>query len=442
MALSRTSFTPRGAGAVVGALVVFLLAFYTTNILLFLVAIFLLGFVLAGLLTFAYSTRGFGPEAFEVERVECSSLVKVRGAGLVSVRVTSHLPTAFYAELYDPHSERLKLLEGSDRLVTWWSQRETETLAYVVSPDLRGLLEIGPAVVVAHDTFGLAFKTATLDTRWAIEALVEPATLPLGHPVRLPSLVVGQTSLSARGAGSDFRALREYRPSDELRHIAWTRSGKGTLYVREYERESQQDLVVVLDVGRSMAMGTGYDTALEDSVDAAGQVLRLAFDEGGRGGLLLFAEGVRTFLPPGRGSGHEFEVFRALTAAKVSAPPSSLSTALQFLGPQLKRPASLLVFSLPGDDPATLASVAGGLRRSGHRVYALVPDVEGMYAELSRPNDETAFHTIIDPEVRRTRTVTDELGKSGVSVGLFGHGGAVEAVARLYARDQRAPVGA
>jgi uncharacterized protein (DUF58 family) len=439
MSLTRMSFTARGAGTLVGALIVFLLAFYSTNILLFLVSIFLLALVLGSLLSFAFATRGFAPEAFAVERVESSSLVKVHGAGFLSVRVTSRLPTGFYAELYDAHSDRLKVLEGSDHLVTWWSARETLSLAYVVSPDLRGLLDVGPTVVVAHDTFGLASKSATLADRWAIEALVQPTSVPLGHPVRLASTVVGQTSLSARGAGSDFRGLREYEAHDELRHIAWTRSGQGTLYVREYERESQQDLLVLLDVGRGMAMGSGYDNALEDAIDAAARVLRLAFDEGGRGGLLLFADGVKTFVPPGRGAGHEFLVFRALTGATVSSSPSSLGGALQYLVPQLKRPATFLVFSSPGDEVAKLASQAAGLRKGGHRFYALVPDVEGMYSPLAGSTDQLAFRTILEPEVQRTRALTEELGRAGVSVGLFGRGGAADAVARLFARDQRSP---
>jgi len=439
MPLSRLTFTPRGAGALVGALAVLVVAFYSTNVLVFLVAAFLVAVVLGSLLSFVFATRGFGPDAFEVARVECSSLVKVSGAGLVSVRLTSRLPTGFYAEVYDPHSERLKVIEGSEHLVSWWPSHATLSVAYVVSPDLRGLLDVGPTVVLAHDTLGLAYKRVTLDDPWAIEALVQPPSIEVGHPVRLPSIVVGQTSLSARGAGSDFRGLREYQPTDELRHIAWTRSGQGTLFVREYERESQQDLIALVDVGREMAMGSGYENALESSVEAAARALRAAFDEGGRGGLLLFADGVTKFVAPGRGSGHEFEVFRALTGALVAPRTSSLSGALRFLLPQLSRPTTLLVFSLPGDDPAKLAEAASGLRAGGHRMYALVPDVEGMYPELPSPTQQEAFQAILQPANRRTKAVANALARTGATVGQFGRAGAVEALVRLYARDRRGP---
>ena len=436
--LAPFRFTSRGAGALIGALVVLLLAFYSTNILLFLVAIFLLGLVLSSLLAFALATRGFGPEAFSVERLESSSLVKVDGAGLVSVRLTSRLSTGFYAEVRDPHSDRLRVLEGADRLLSWWPPEEAMLLAYVVSPSLRGLLDVGPTVVIAHDTLGFAFKSATFDDPWTIEALVQPPSLPIGHPVRLPSMVVGQTSLAARGAGSEFRGLREYDPSDELRHIAWSRSTQGTLYVRQYDRESQQDLVVLVDTGRGMATGAGYENALEGSVAAAARALRAAFDEGGRGGVLLFSDRVEKFVAPGRGSGHEFEALRALTDAEVHPSPSALAAALRFLRTELKRPASVLAFTSPGDDPAKISSEASALRAAGHRVYALVPDVGTMYRALPDLSQEEAFRTILGPAIRRATSVTEALARAGASVAYFGRDDATDSVARLFAPDPRA----
>lgn len=442
MVLAPLKLTYRGTGALLGAFGLLLIAYYSTNILLFLVAIFVLGLVLASLLTFAYATRGFGVDAFEVARIESSSLVKVDAAGFLSVRLRSKLPAGFYAEICDPHSERLRVLEGSDRLVTWWPALETVQLAYVVSPDLRGLLDVGPTIVLAHDTLGLAFKSATLDNPWTVEALLQPPSIEIGHPVRRASSVVGQTSLALQGQGTDFRGLREYDASDEMRNIAWSRSTQGRLYVRQFDRESQQDLIAIVDVGRGMAKGVGYDDALEDSVGAAALALRAAFDEGGRGGVLLFDDGIRAFVPPGRGSAHEFQVLRTLTGVHATAKPSSLSAALRYLLPQLGRPASLLLFTAPGDDSVKITSEAAAYRPAGHRIYALLPDVEGMYPTLADVTQQDAFRTILAPEVRRTAAVGDALARAGASVGLFGARGASETVARLYARVQRTPGGA
>jgi uncharacterized protein (DUF58 family) len=434
MARSRIQFTARGGGALAAAFLVFAVAFYTANILAFLVAVFLLGFVIAELLAFAAMTRGFGPDSFSVERVECSSLVGVHGAGLISLRATSRGPAGFYAEVHDRRPAPLTILEGEATLTIWWAAGETVSLAYVVSPELRGLFDIGPTLVVAHDPLGLAFKTVELDTSWTVEAIVQPTSVQVGHPTRLTSTVVGQTSLSAPGAGSDFRGLREYQPQDELRRIAWTRSGQGTLYVREYDRESQQDLLILLDVGRGMASGSGYETAVEKAVDVAAEVLRVAFDEGGRGGLLVFARRIAAFVPAGRGSSHEFRVFRELAGAQLGPAPASLTSALDYLRPRLERPTTLIAFSSVTEDLGPLIATAAGIRSSGHRLYVLLPEAARMYGEISNATERTAFELLLAPERTRVRAAGRALEAAGAAVGYFGRKDAAAVTAELFTR--------
>jgi len=438
MARSKAVFTSRGSGALIGGLCVLLLAFLSTNILLFLVAAFLLGLVLAEVLAFVIATRGFGPEAFSAERVECSALVTVGGAGMVTLRVTSRLSNGFYAELNDSTPSPLKVLEGDPHLLTWWDAGESVSLAYVVSPELRGLFPVGPTVVIAHDPLGLAFKLARIDCPWSVESIVDSASALPGHPTRLASPIVGQTSLSARGAGTDFRGLREYQTTDELRRIAWTRSTHGTLFVREFERESQQDLIVLLDVGKGMATGLGYENALEKAVEAAARVLRIAFDEGGRGGLLVYGAQVLSYVPPGRGSHHEFRVFRELTAAELSPAASSLAGALDHVSARIERPTTLFAFGGLTEDPRKLASVTATLRSAGHRVYALVPEPGRMYTEFSDLSNRAAFEMIVEPETRRALAAGRALEAAGAAVGFFGRDDAVGAVAALYARQASA----
>jgi len=431
---SRLVLTPRGRGALLGALVVLLLAFYSTNILLFVVGGFLAVLLLAALLAFSRATRGFGDEAFRLERVECSSFARVGGSALLTVRVTSLLGGSFYAELFDHHPDRLAILEGSPRLATWWTGGDTLTLAYVVAPRTRGLFEIGPTVVVAHDPLGLAYKTVTLASPWSLETIPHPTALPLGHPGRLWNLIVGQAALSSRGAGTEFHALREYQPGDEPRHIAWLRSAATTVYSREYDRESQQDLLVVIDVGRAMSRGAPGGEALEKAVEAAAFVLSASFDEDARSGLVLFNDRLEALLSPGRGPDHEFRVFRALAGAEITPHTSSLEEALTRLLPQLGRPTNLVVFSTVEGDPVRLAGVAGAMRRAGHGVYVLVPDVGAMYPELADAVAREALAFTIGPESRRAEAATRALEGAGVPVALFGRDGALGFVSALYAR--------
>ncbi len=434
---TRLTFSRRGGGLLLAGFLVLLLAFFAANILLFVVAVFLLGFVLAALLAFLRATRGFGPDAFAAERLECSSFARVRGSAFLSVRIVSRLPGSFYAEVIDRHPDRLRVLDGSPHLLTWWSAGEPLSLAYVVAPQLRGVFEVGPTVVVAHEPFGLAFRAVPLPSFWRIEAIPQPPTLPLGHPARIWNMIVGQSALATRGSGSEFHALREYQPGDEPRHIAWTRSGQGTLYSREYDRESQQDLVVLVDVGRPMAVGIGEAEALDLAVDTAADVLRASFDEEGRSGVLLFGPEVDRFVPAGRGSDHEFSVFRALAGAQVRSEASSFAGALEYLLPRLKRPTHLVAFTSADGDGARIAAACAALRRAGHRLHLLLPDVREMYPPVAvegSPRSTDAFRLLLEPEVGRTQRAVRTLEGAGAAVGFFGRRGAMGAVIALYRR--------
>jgi uncharacterized protein (DUF58 family) len=431
----NTRLTPRGSGALIGGLLVLLLALFSANLVLLVVATFLLGFVLAELLVFALMTRGFAVDSFSLERVECSELVAVGGAGLVALRATSRMSSGFYAEVHDRVPGALPVVEGDSRLVSWWDAGARVSLAYVVSPAQRGVFPIGPVDIVAHDPLGFAFRSLRLEAPWTVESIIDSSSVLPGHPARLASPIVGQTSLSARGAGSDFRGLRDYAPSDEIRHIAWTRSTRGALLVREFERESQQDLVALVDVGKGMASGLEYATALEEALAAAARVLRIAFDEGGRAGVLLYGARVVAYVPPGRGSNHEFRVFRELTGAELGPSTPSLATALEYLRVHLERPTTLFAFGGLTEDGRKLAAATAAVRSAGHRLYALVPEPGRMYPEIADPARRAAFELIVDPETRRARAAGASLEAAGAAVEFFGRGDAVGAVAALYARQ-------
>lgn len=432
MAPSGLALTARGAGALFGALAVFALGFYSANVLVYAIGVFLLTLVLGELLQFVAATRGFGPEAFRAERIESSAFAPVGGAALVSVRVTSGLKGSYYAEVVDVRPEPLRLLEGESRLMTWWPAGESLSLAYVVSPRMRGLFEVGPTTVVAHDALGFGYKTAALADPWRVEAIPEPPSLPIARSLRTDSPVVGIRPRAVRGAGSDFRTLREYQSTDDPRRIAWTRSGKGVLLVREYDQDSQPDLVALVDVGRGMSVGLPYEDALERSVEAAALALRLSFDADGRSGLVLFADRVVTFVPTGRGTDHEFRVFRSLTAAAVGPRPGQLDEALLDLAPHLGRPTHLFAFSSLTAPPERLAAAAATVRRGGHHLVVFAPDPRGMYPVPDEATERTTLSLLYEEEARRVRDVASVLEGAGATVILFGRQGAVGAVSGLF----------
>lgn len=150
---------------------------------------------------------------------------------------------------------------------------------YDVPTDRRGRLDVGPLTVERSDLLGFA------RSRTEVGDVLPLWVLPKRHPVR----VAGGGRLRhhhegpvpdrpLRGA-TDLRAVREYVPGDELRHVHWRASARaGQLLVREYVDPVQPHCTVVLDT-RPGALDAD---AFEEAVEVAASVLWAAAAAGHR----------------------------------------------------------------------------------------------------------------------------------------------------------------
>jgi uncharacterized protein (DUF58 family) len=150
---------------------------------------------------------------------------------------------------------------------------------YDVPATRRGRIDIGPLTVERADPLGLARSrtdTGRVEHVWV-------------HPRRHVVRVVGGGRLRHHHEGvvpdhplrgsTDVRALREYVPGDELRHVHWRASAKaGRLVIREYVDPVQPHCTVVLD-NRASVLGAD---AFEEAVEVATSVLWSAVGEGHR----------------------------------------------------------------------------------------------------------------------------------------------------------------
>ena len=65
---------------------------------------------------------------------------------------------------------------------------------------------------------------------------------------------LGLTKSNKKGNGVSFKGLRPYVYGDNVKHIDWVSTAKnqGQLYMKEYEEEKSQPLVILMDVRQSM----------------------------------------------------------------------------------------------------------------------------------------------------------------------------------------------
>lgn len=126
----------------------------------------------------------------------------------------------------------------------------------------------------------------------------------------------GQGPLAPQGGGIELRELREWRPGDPFKSIAWKPSARrAKLLVREVEQEVQETRYVVLDVSGTMRGGEPGRRKLDHAIEVCAAEARRTLARGDRFGLVTVDGRVLAHVPAKDGSAHLFRVFEALFAA-------------------------------------------------------------------------------------------------------------------------------
>src|SRR5881397_3491790 len=119
--------------------------------------------------------------------------------------------------------------------------------------------------------------------------------------------LVGTYRSVFRGSGLDFEEVREYEPGDDIRSIDWNVTARmNAPYIKKYREERELNIYIAVDVSSSAWFGTGSVSKRELAADVA------ALHNNDRVGLVLFADGVREFIPPQQGRHHLLRVIREL----------------------------------------------------------------------------------------------------------------------------------
>ncbi len=132
----------------------------------------------------------------------------------------------------------------------------------------------------------------------------------------LPVERSGASLLRPTGSGTELRELRELRPGDPFKSIAWKASARiGRLMVREVEQEVQQTRYVIVDVSGTMRGGEPGRRKIDFAVEAAAAEARRTLDAGDRIGLLTVDGRILGHVLPNDGRPQMLKVFEALLDA-------------------------------------------------------------------------------------------------------------------------------
>jgi uncharacterized protein (DUF58 family) len=247
------------------------------------------------------------------------------------------------------------------------------TVDYSVTPRRRGGYELGPARVRYPSPLGLWRRQLELGERHPVR--VYPDLLQL----RTFELLARQNRelefarvTRRRGGETEFSRLRDYSPDDEYRSIDWKATARRErLTAREYQLESNQELLFMLDAGRMMTSEVNGVTQFDHALNAALMLGHVALRTGDQVGMLVFDSALRAYLAPARGNAAQNRLIASAYDLHPQLCESDYDTAFRTLAIRQRKRALVVIFSQVLDD-AVAGSMLRGVRALSRNHLPLV----------------------------------------------------------------------
>src|SRR5688572_7747968 len=176
------------------------------------------------------------------------------------------------------------------------------------------------------------FKRRTPDLRAPLVRRVRELEIASARMIR--SGFAGDYHSAFHGRGIEFSQVREYMTGDDIRAIDWNVTARtGVPHVKEFVEERDLTVIIAVDVSGSMAFGSVDWRKCDIAAELASIFAFSAVQNFDRVGLLLFDDGVRTFIPPRRGRTHAQVLVRAAVDVAMRGPTGNadIEHAVRFL---------------------------------------------------------------------------------------------------------------
>lgn len=221
----------------------------------------------------------------------------------------------------------------------------------------------------------------------------------------------GEYQSAFKGRGMEFSEVREYAFGDDIRQIDWNVTARnGEPYIKVFEEEREQTLMLCVDISPSGFFGSRSQTKMELAIEICAVLAFSAIKNSDKVGLLLFSEKIEKVVPPKKGRTHVLRLIRELYTTKPSGSKTSISDALSYVNKLLNRK-SIIVLASDFQDQSF---------DKQHRITSRKHDLVNLVINDSLEDElpdigivplidaETGSQTIIDTSSKRVRTAYRE----------------------------------
>jgi len=191
---------------------------------------------------------------------------------------------------------------------------------------------------------------------------------------RIRNLRVGPYTSAQRGPGFDFDEHQPYRQGDDVRRIDWNVTARmDAPYVRHTHAERELNVMIAIDVSRSMELGAAHRSKKELLTFITGSLLFSAVSDQINTGFLAFSDRVLAYSPPRRTRAAAWSVLERCWALSPRPGRTALLPAVQHLLTTLKRMSVVFIVSDFITDEDLFGTQALAMLAAKHDVIAVVP---------------------------------------------------------------------
>jgi uncharacterized protein (DUF58 family) len=192
---------------------------------------------------------------------------------------------------------------------------------------------------------------------------------------KIRNLRVGAYTSPLRGGGFDFDEHQPYRPGDDLRRIDWNVTARmDAPYLRQTHAERELNVMIALDVSRSMELGTSHASKKEVLTFITGSILFSALSDQINVGFMAFGGRVVAYSQPRRTRGAAWAVLERCWSLAPQPGPTALIPAARHLARTLKKTSVVFLVSDFMTDEDLIASGDLAALAARHDVVAVIPE--------------------------------------------------------------------
>jgi uncharacterized protein (DUF58 family) len=156
----------------------------------------------------------------------------------------------------------------------------------------------------------------------------------------------GEYQSAFKGQGMEFSEVRAYTYGDDIRQIDWNVTARnGEPYIKVFEEEREQTLMLCVDISPSGFFGSRSQTKMELAIEICAVLAFSAIKNNDKVGLVLFSDKIEKVVPPKKGRTHVLRLIRELYTTEPGGSRTSIRDALSYVNNLLNRKSIIVLAS-------------------------------------------------------------------------------------------------